>query len=236
MMETGPLISIIIPLYNSERYLAQCIESVLGGTYRPIDLIVVDDGSTDASASIAQGFLPEIQYVRQPNQGQAAARNRGVDLAQGDLLAFLDDDDLWTSTKLELQWAALNENPNLDMVFGKVKQFPSPDSKRTIRVEHSVLAGIHPGTMLIWKKAFLQVGYFSTNRRIGEFIDWYARAIHLGLESMMIQEIVMERRIHDSNMSHSSISHRGDYLHILKSALDRKRSSGLDKSAGTDDE
>src|SRR5436305_1029668 len=90
-----PMISVIIPVYNGERYLGEAIESVLAQSYHWLEIILVDDGSTDGSATVAKQFSPAVQVVRQPNLGAGAARNRGIALAQGEFLAFLDADDLW---------------------------------------------------------------------------------------------------------------------------------------------
>src|SRR5918992_3658533 len=87
------LISVMIGVYNTERYLAEAIESVFAQTYRPLELIVVDDGSTDASGEVARSYADRLHYHRQENAGNGAARNRAVELASGELFAFLDADD-----------------------------------------------------------------------------------------------------------------------------------------------
>src|ERR1700758_706720 len=103
-MNEKSLISVIIPVYNAEKYLAEAIESVLAQTYRPIEVIVVDDGSTDSSADIAKRFA-SVRYCFQSHSGLGATRNRGIDLSQGKFLAFLDADDLWVEDKLTHQMA-----------------------------------------------------------------------------------------------------------------------------------
>jgi len=124
------LISVIIPVYNCERYLAEEVESVLAQTWGRIETVFVDDSSTDGSADVAKRFSPLVRYDLQPHVGPGAARNRGVKLAQGDYLAFLDADDLWAGNKLELQMAAFNSDTLPDAVFGHVEQFISPDLSR----------------------------------------------------------------------------------------------------------
>ena len=101
----------IIPAYNCERYLAAAIESVLKQDYKPFELIVVDDGSSDKTAQIVHQYDQHLQYVYMPNSGPAAARNKGMELAKGEFLAFLDADDLWEPGKLSLQMKYLNEHP-----------------------------------------------------------------------------------------------------------------------------
>src|SRR5437667_12630279 len=112
-----PLVSVVIPCYNGERYLAEAIESVLAQRYEPLEIIVVDDGSTDRSAEVARHFGDAVQYVCQPHAGAAAARNRGVGLATGDLIAFLDADDVWTEGRLARQVQVLEADPSVGMVM-----------------------------------------------------------------------------------------------------------------------
>ena len=221
------LISIIIPVYNCERYLAGAIESVLAQTWRRIETIVVDDGSTDGSADVAKRFGSLVRYDLQPHAGPGAARNRGVELAQGDYLAFLDADDLWVETKLELQMAAFEADTLPDAVFGHVEQFISPDLSRElaerIYCPAELVPGRFPGTLLIRNETFRRVGPFSGGLRVAEFIEWYSRATELGLKDVMLPQMVLRRRIHATN---SGIVHRDarlDYVRVLKAALDRRR-------------
>ena len=125
------LVSVIIPVYNGERYLGEAIESVLAQTYKEVELIVVDDGSTDKSAAVARCFT-DVRYCFQPNSGIGAARNQGADLARGGLLAFLDADDRWVRDKLLWQTKALAADNELAMVFGHVQQFPSPEDRKSV--------------------------------------------------------------------------------------------------------
>jgi glycosyltransferase involved in cell wall biosynthesis len=230
MVVNSPLVSVIIPVYNGERYLAEAIGSVLAQTYRPVEIIVVDDGSTDGSADVAKRFDSPVRYDFQPNSGAGAARNRGVGLAQGSFLAFLDADDLWAEGKLARQIAAFDDDPELAMVFGHVKQFYSPELdehvKKRIGLLVETIPGHHVGAMLIKRGAFLRVGMFETGWQIGEFIDWHARAVELGLKSSMLPEIVMKRRIHMNNMGRRERKHQTDYVRILKASLDRRRKKG----------
>jgi len=220
-------VSVIIPVFNCEAYLAEAIDSVLSQTWPPGEIIVVDDGSTDGSRDVARGYSDQIRYVYQENQGIGAARNRGVDLAGGDLLAFLDADDMWLPNKLVVQMAAFESEPDLDMVLGQVEQFVSPelgpDARATIGDEERVLPGYVAGTVLVKRDSFLRVGPFSTDWRVGEFLDWYAKAKDAGLRDVMLPDIVTRRRIHTSNIGIRERKSQGDYVRILKAALDRRR-------------
>lgn len=222
-----PLVSVIIPVYNCERYLAQAIESVLAQTYSPLEIIVINDGSTDGSEAVARQFLPKIRYCAQSNQGLGATRNRGAQLAQGDYLAFLDADDLWTPDKLERQMALFNDDPHLDIAFGYVQQFYTPELeaelKSKIAYAEEIIKGHHAGTMLIKRDSFFKVGLFETDWHIGEFIDWYLKAKEQKLKSVMLPDVVMKRRLHTTNMSIRERKHQADYVRILKASLDRRR-------------
>lgn len=183
--------------------------------HRPLEVIVVDDGSSDGTPRVASDFGTAVRYVRQPPLGVAAAVNRGVELARGDLLAFLDADDLWTHEKLAVQTAALRECAELDAVFGHVEHFGP------VKVRDST-PGYTKGTMLIRRDAFARVGPFQP-WRLGEFIDWYARAVDAGLQSLMLPDVLLLRRVHEENMGLRMRDEQGEYARILKTVLDRRR-------------
>ena len=226
-MKNNPLISVIIPVYNAEQYLAQAIQSVLTQTLRPDEIIVIDDGSTDDSGVIARGFGPQVRYERQQQSGAGAARNRGVALAQGQFLAFLDADDLWCEDKLEKQMAMLDKDPELEMIFGHVQQFHSPELTEADRETKPLLSesipGYVPGTMLVQRDAFWQVGEFETGWQVGEFIDWYLKAVEQGLNSTLLPDVVMRRRVHQTNLGIRKKAFQTDYVRIIKASLDRRR-------------
>ena len=134
----NPLISIITPTFNHEKFIAQCIESVLKQTYKHWEMIIIDDGSIDNTADIARSYQ-NLRYMYQTNQGLGAARNAGIVAAQGEFIAFLDADDLWTKNKNELQMTAFHANPHADIVTGYVKQFYSPEMDESERKKYAVL-------------------------------------------------------------------------------------------------
>ncbi len=227
MRSSNTLVSVIIPVYNSELYLEESIQSVLAQTYQPLEILIINDGSTDGSESVAMKFAQQTIYLYQSNQGAAAARNRGIKKSSGEFLAFLDADDLWESDKIAKQMDILEQEADLDMVFGNVFQFISEDTKSVSRARldeaDQILPGYVPGTILIRKKAFLKVGLFSTAWKVGEFIDWYLKAMETGLNPVMLPDIVMRRRIHSSNLGIRLKDMRNDYVKIIKASLDRRR-------------
>jgi glycosyltransferase involved in cell wall biosynthesis len=190
--------------------------------------LVVDDGSKDETATIVSQYSGSgVCLIQQPPRGAAAARNAGVKLARHQLLAFLDADDLWTMTKLERQCVEFQSDSALDMVFGYVRQFISPDlepaRRARLRCPNEPLPGRLAGTMLVRRESFERVGFFETGWTIGEFLPWYARTQLLGLREKMIPTVLLERRLHRTNQGILKRSEHGDYVHILKKILDRRR-------------
>ena len=229
-MNYTPLVSVIIPVYNCEKYLAEAIESVLDQTYQPLEIIVIDDGSTDGSAEVAKRFDTTVQYCFQVNSGTAAARNRGIELAKGDFFAFLDADDLWVEDKLTNQMAAFINNPNLDVVYGQVQQFISPELgenlKAKLQVSPKLVPGHIPSALLIKRDSFFQVGLFETQWKLAEFASWQVRLTELGLQTMMLPELVAKRRLHETNKGIKQREYQTEYLQIMKASLDRRRAKG----------
>lgn len=226
-MKHTSLVSVIIPVYNAERYVGEAIASVLGQTYRPIEVIVINDGSTDGSEAAVKQFGGAIRYYAQRNRGLGATRNQGVEFAQGHFVAFLDADDLWVPDKLERQMKHFDDHPHLDMVFGYIQQFYTPelenDLKGKIAYTEEIMKGHSACTLLIKHASFYRAGPFDTEWNVGEFIDWYLKAKEMNLRSDMLPEVVARRRLHDSNMGTRERTHQTDYVRILKASLDRRR-------------
>ncbi|MDQ6622341.1 MAG: glycosyltransferase family 2 protein, partial [Verrucomicrobiota bacterium] len=192
--------------------LAEAIESVRAQDYAPIGILVIDDQSTDRSAEISRSF-PDVTLHHQTRAGAGAARNRGVDLARGELLAFLDADDVWLPGKLSAQFAALDDET--EAVFTQAVQFREGQ-------DSPPLAGYFPGTMLIRREAFLRVGLFATDRAVRETFEWQARAVQAGLRSKLLPEVFYRRRIHSENRGLIEPNLRG-YLEVLRDSIERRR-------------
>ncbi|MBN2083951.1 MAG: glycosyltransferase family 2 protein [Anaerolineales bacterium] len=217
------LVSVIIPVYNGGRFLAEAIESVFAQSYRTVEVIVVDDGSTDDGAKVAQGY--PVRYYFQRHRGPGAARNLGIRRARGGFLSFLDADDVWMPGKTTGQMRMLADRPQLDAVFGWMEQFADGDAAPPkTRFIGTIMNGIHAGAMLVRSESFARVGLFAAGLRIGEFVDWYARASEAGFASAVLPEVVVRRRIHEGNLMRGGGVDKSEYARILKTALDRRRS------------
>jgi glycosyltransferase involved in cell wall biosynthesis len=220
---TPGLASVITPVYNGERFLAQALESALAQDYHPIEVVVVDDGSEDTSAAIAERFGQPVRCLRRTHAGQAAAREVGVAASEGEFIAFLDADDLWPPYRLSLQIEKLMAQPEIDGVHGRVMQFRDgedvqieSEAPRTVPVTSS-------GTLLIRRSAYLKVGSVRTDLRVGEFIEWYGRALDAKLCFETLDAVVLFRRVHDANLTATLRENPTDYLRAVKATLDRRR-------------
>jgi glycosyltransferase involved in cell wall biosynthesis len=222
-----PRVSVVIPVFNGERFLRQAVESVLAQDGVPLEVLVVDDGSTDRSGEITAAFGFPVRGLAQDHAGIATARNTGIRAARGDFLTFLDADDLWTPGCLRVQLDHLAADSAVDCVFGMVEHFRDPTASTRFDVRGPERApGLLPGAMLIRRAAFMRVGLFDETRRLGEFVEWQLRAEELGLRRMFLPTVVLRRRIHDANTTARLAAERGEYLRVLRSVLRRRAAAG----------
>lgn len=222
-------VSVIIPVYNAAPWLAETLESVLGQSQPPHQVIVVDDGSTDDSATIARRYLPHIQLVQQPNAGCAHARNRGVALATEDYLAFLDADDYWSSEKLALQLVAFAQNPTLEAVFGQLRQTCTTTTAQPGAVGFGidVQDSYNLDTILIRRQAFHRIGGFDPTIPLTNAVEWLWRARRLGLVSRILPETLAWRRIHGANMSIQQRPQvQAEYFRLIRTMRSREKVTG----------
>jgi glycosyltransferase involved in cell wall biosynthesis len=227
---TAKLISCIIPVFNGERYLGEAIDSILAQTYEPLEIIVVDDGSTDGSARVADAFGGAIRRVAQSNQGHAAARNLGLQHARGPLIAFQDADDLWHPQRLERQMNLLQQHPEAGGCVTHVRNFshdltqPETETRQGDRRAQGV-PGFTLPCLLAHRWAFDRVGVFDVSLGHCDDTDWFLRARAADVEIRVLAEVLCFRRIHEANRSHTNAGDSLDeYLLLLKRHLDKQRS------------
>ena len=136
-----PAVSVIIPAYNAADFIAEAVETVRAQTFRDYEIIVVDDGSSDGTADVVRRLGGEVRYHRQPNGGVASARNAGLELSRGDLVCFLDSDDLWLPEKLAMQTAFMAAHPDIGLLFAD-----ATESHGDVVQKESILATMQCGT------------------------------------------------------------------------------------------
>jgi glycosyltransferase involved in cell wall biosynthesis len=229
MADNHPLVSVIIPVFNGEAFLAQAVDSARRQTYRPLEIIVVDDGSTDGTAEVAAQLGPDLRYVRQPNGGLSAARNHGLQLARGDLIAMLDVDDLWPEDKLEVQVGRLLAEPRLQVVLGLVRYVRLPGARHPKFPLEDQVDGVpcdNVGAMLYRREAFEIVGPFDESLRIGEDRDWFLRAVENDLPLVGVNHITLYYRLHATNMTLGPSAMAHSLTRSFKRRLDRSRQQG----------
>lgn len=223
----GRLVSVVIPAYEAGRFLAEAVDSALGQDHRPLEVIVVDDGSSDDTARVAAGYGSRITCIGLPHLGVSAARNRGIAASSGRFLALLDADDAFLPGKIALQVRELEADPQLDMVFTHMVNYRAPaapgddpDAGTSLP-----LPGLLPGTLLVRRESFDRVGPFDEAVRFGEFAEWLLRARELGLREKILPQVLLRRRIHGGNLGVRKRDEREQYVRIIKAALDRRRAA-----------
>jgi glycosyltransferase involved in cell wall biosynthesis len=228
---TGPLVSCIIPVLDGERFVADAIDSVLGQTHASVEVVVANDGSTDRTTEVVARYGDPVRLVSQPNAGHAAARNLGLAHARGELVAFLDADDLWHPRKLERQLALLASRPNVGMCFTWLRNFVDGAVTRAALLADRSLDDAVPGyssvTMLARRALFARVGGFDVALKHGNDRDWFLRAVEAGATKELIGEVLVFRRLHGANRSLTTgAASRAEYVRIVKASLDRRRAAG----------
>lgn len=216
--DVGPFVSVVIPVFNGEAFLREAVESVLAQKYSPLEIIIVDDGSTDGTETVARSLPEPVRYLRQNNAGPAAARNRGIEHAQGSLIAFADADDLWPAAKLELQLPYFND-PAIEIVMGRIQQVHLSNAEEFGEPAFSV----NLGSAVIRKTVFERVGLFDETMRYSEDVDWFMRAREGGVAIVTIDAVTLLYRQHEQNMTRGKSTSELNVLKALKRSLDRRR-------------
>jgi glycosyltransferase involved in cell wall biosynthesis len=188
---SDPTVSVIMPAYNAARFIDRTVESVLNQTFTDFELLIIDDGSIDNTLEIANQYAlgdRRVQVFSQANQGVSATRNRGISIAKGNLIAFLDADDIWAPDKLAAHLEHFQTNPNLAVSFGRV-EFISIDGSHTGQVSTSRLFHLQPEDFLYENptttmsnpvaraEVFSQVGGFAEDMSFSEDLEWLFRVM-----------------------------------------------------------
>ena len=230
MNRAEPVVSVIVPAYNAEPFIRQALESVIVQDYRPLEIVVVDDGSTDGTAHVARAIAEScdvpVHYAFQDNCGPSAARNRGIGIARGEIIAFQDADDMWTDHKLSTQLRLLAEHPTASVALGHTRVVHSMDDGR--------LGGSPDGmgmsglvtvlqAALFRRTVFDQVGLLDEKLRRGEDVDWFLRALEQNTEMVVHSDVVLLYRRHAASLTADDGRVSRSLLLALKRSLNRRR-------------
>ncbi len=224
-----PLVTVIVPVYNAARYLCESLDSVLAQQHDPLEIIAVDDGSTDASREILASYGPRVVVLHQANRGPAAARNTALACAHGEFIAFQDADDLWHPRKLERQLAHFRAQPGMDLSVCLVENFWDGDrAEEQARLDERQLPKLFRGVVmqavLARRRVFDRIGRFDPSRRFCEDTDWYLRAAEAQVPGAWLEEVLVFRRVHPHNMTREFPAVRAETLaHVFKASIDRIR-------------
>ena len=226
------VVSVIIPTYNRSRYILESIESILAQTYSCYEIIIVDDGSTDNTREILMPLVKEdtIQYIYQQNQGEASARNHGINVAKGKYIAFLDSDDLFIPTKLKKQVEFLDTHPEVAFVHSCYSKFRDSGIDLGYRDTSKITGKVYPDILLKWApliavpsvlvraKVLSELGGFDTNLRWGTDLDMWRR-ITKRYPIGVIPEVLTEIRVHYGNISGNKAAAASSFEQVLEKAF-----------------
>ena len=227
---SGPRVSVIVPVFDMGRLLPEAIASIEAQDREAVEIVVVDDGSTDGTPEVIAALGDRVVSVCQPNRGPAAARNAGLEVATGDVIAFLDADDLWPEHKLALQLRRLERDPELDVVLGRI-QYVALDGGELPAIEYEdldakTISHVHLGSGLYRRRAFDRIGGFDPSLRFSEDVDWFLRAREAQLPMVILPEVTLIYRLHAANMTREMSLRTSRMLTVLKQSLDRRRAAG----------
>ncbi|MEL6468755.1 MAG: glycosyltransferase family 2 protein [Cyanobacteria bacterium J06623_4] len=236
-MTTAPLVSVVIPAYNAADYLPETIRSVIDQSYSNWELLVVDDGSTDATPTIVQRFHEadeRVRHVPKVNGGVSSARNLGAKEAKGTLLAFLDADDRWLKDKLLTHVNYMSAHPEIGVSFARVELIKS-DGQTTHKLTNNVVSRLHPqdlfysnptvttSNLVIRRDIFLSVGGFDEAMQYNEDVELLFRMAFYsdqtsGQALAGIDNVLVQYRLHDSGLSSTLSKMEAGWLRLMEKA------------------
>lgn len=227
-----PLVSVILPVYNGEAFVAEAVATIVQQAYQPLEILVIDDGSTDNTAAIIQALGAAVHYIYRPNGGPAAARNTGLALAQGEFIAFLDADDLWTDNSLTVQLACLAAHPTAGIALGRLQVLQQ-------QIDATGITAFQPWSTprhllilqcaLVRRTVFDRLGYFDESYFCTDDIDWFLRAREAGISIVTHPVTTVSVRRHRDNLTNQQQVQR-DLALALKKSVARRQAAQAESS------
>jgi len=223
--EHRPTVSALVPVWNGAAFLAEALDSILVQQPAVDEVVVIDDGSTDESGAIARGFGPRVRWVAREHAGLAATRNAAIREAQGDLVAFLDSDDLWPPGRLARLVGALEENPDCGIAQGRLQRLVRDDRTSRWELVDESWRAPNVSTALIRRAAFAVVGPFDERVAGADDVDWLLRAKECGVREVQVDAITLHYRRHGGNMTNDVATDQKRLLRVLGRAVARRRAA-----------
>lgn len=218
-------VSVIIPAYNVEKTISASLESIFRQQVQPDEIIVVDDGSTDDTARIVKCYMPRVCYVYQNNRGPSEARNRGIGMATGELIAFLDADDLWPEDTLAILLRRMAEDETIEIVQGRsADMWPGRDGVGMILDEPVYTFQV--GSALYRRSVFTRAGLFDPHMRRGEDIDFWVRVHERGGVKVLVDATTLYYRRRHTVTRDEVEAHKRSLLRIVRQSVNRQREKG----------
>jgi glycosyltransferase involved in cell wall biosynthesis len=221
-------ISVIIPVYNGQDYLLESIQSVCEQEYDNLEIIIVDDGSTDGTAELIYSMKKRntIKYFYQQNKGPASARNMGLEKASGEWIAFLDSDDLWPKSKISRCLESIKKNNEVEIVWGMTEVFFQSEELKSKFIGSDFakkpIFNTYLGAVFTRKSVFEKTGLFDTSLRYCEDLDWYQKTIEKKIKTIFTNSVELYYRVHYTNSTHDNFSLNKNLIRMLKNKLSRK--------------
>jgi len=229
-----PTVSVIVPAYNAEAYVREAVESTVAQTVAPIEVLVVNDGSTDGTGAVVDEVAREhavVRVIHQENGGPAVARNTAIAVAKGEFLAFLDADDAMAPDRLEFQIGYLLAHPGTDVVIGAVERSTETGVELpTEFLKHEMIAqeyaeGINLMAMTARASTFASLGMFDPSYRLSEDYQWLVRAHRRDVTIALVPRVVGRRRLHETNVSSAVDDVRNQMFRVLREHIREQRGS-----------
>lgn len=217
-----PSISLILPVYNGEKHLLECLDSLSKQCYPSLELIVINDGSTDKSLEILANYPLTKTLITQENKGVYATRNLGISLATSEFISFFDADDIMADGNLIALSSYLVSNPNCLIVKGKMQRF---SLKNEVWINSGVphLEDFCLSLALFRKEVFQRVGLFTEEMRLGADADWHLRSQELGIDVAILDRLAIYYRMHPNNISNFTEEAKKARLEVIRRKLRRSK-------------
>jgi glycosyltransferase involved in cell wall biosynthesis len=217
-------ISVVIPIYNGERFFLEALETVFKQNYPDLEIIAVNDGSTDGSLKLLEKFKDQIKVISQENQGPSAARNKGIQLSTGSIVAFIDADDFWPDGRLRKMVEVLNSDPGINMVRGYMQTVVPEGKSYQISEEPSLLPFLI-GSAIYKREVFDQVGLFDPKLRFGEDMDWLMRANEKKINIKTMEDVTLFYNRHPGNMTRVNAPRDLGLFNVIRNKILREKIS-----------